>query len=72
MTRKGSSEEDLITISEAAEIRGASVSAISHLVRRGRLRSVERFGKTLVYRSDVQAFEPEKPGPKTEKKGLKK
>jgi excisionase family DNA binding protein len=65
-------DEDLITISEAAEIRGASVSAISHLVRRGRLRSVERFGKTLVYRSDVQNFEPDRPGPKGEKKGGKK
>ena len=69
---KKDSDGDLITISEAAEIRGASVSAISHLVRRGRLRSVERFGKTLVYRSDVQEFEPDKPGPKTEKKGSKK
>jgi hypothetical protein len=65
-------DEDLITISEAAEIRGASVSAISHLVRRGRLRSVERFSKTLVYRSDVQNFEPDKPGPKGMEKGEKK
>jgi excisionase family DNA binding protein len=68
---KRDSDEDLITISEAAEIRGASVSAISHLVRRGRLRSVERFGKTLVYRSDVENFEPDKPGPKGVKKSGK-
>lgn len=56
-------DEDLITLSEAAEIRGnKDVSAISHLVRRGRLRSVERFGKTLVYRSEVEAFEPVRAG----------
>ena len=56
-------DEDLITLSEAATIRGnKDVSAISHLVRRGRLRSVERFGKTLVYRSEVEAFEPSHAG----------
>jgi hypothetical protein len=56
-------DEDLITLSEAAAIRGnKDVSAISHLVRRGRLRSVERFSKTLVYRSEVEAFKPARAG----------
>jgi hypothetical protein len=56
-------DEDLITLTEAAELRGyKDVSAISQLVRRKRLRSVERFGKTLVYRSEVLAFEPSKGG----------
>ena len=50
--------EDLITQAEAADIRGVSLRAINNLVRRGRLRSTERFGKTLVYRSDVLAYKP--------------
>lgn len=44
--------------------REVTVAAISALVQRGRLRSVERFGKSLVYRSEVLAFEREKPGRK--------
>lgn len=58
---------DLITQTEAAELRGVTVSSISELVQRGRLRSVERFGKLLVYRSEVLAFERGKPGPKKKK-----
>lgn len=48
----------LITQSEAAKIRGVSLGSINELVRRGKLRSAERFGKRLVYRSDVEAYEP--------------
>lgn len=47
---------DLITQSAAAELRGVSLSAIANLVKRGRLDKVEQFGKTLVKRSQVQAF----------------
>ncbi len=54
--------EDLITQAEAAELRGSTIPAINELVRRGRLRSVERYGKTLVFRSDVLAYEPSKGG----------
>jgi excisionase family DNA binding protein len=50
--------DEMITQSEAAEIRGVSLGAINELVRRGKLRSAERFGKRLVYRSDVEAYEP--------------
>jgi hypothetical protein len=58
-----SDEGELITLTEASEIRGyKDVSAISQLVRRGRLRSTERYGKTLVYRSEVLAFEPQSGG----------
>jgi hypothetical protein len=71
-----SDESELITLTEAAKLRGyKDVSAISQLVRRGRLRSAERFGKTLVYRSEVLAFEPSKggrPSKQASKKGGKK
>jgi hypothetical protein len=52
------SESDLITQSEAATLRGVSLASINDLVRRGRLRSVEQFGKRLVYRADVLSFAP--------------
>jgi excisionase family DNA binding protein len=57
--------DDLITQTEAAKLRGISLPSINELVRRGRLRSKEVFGKNLVYRSEVLAFKKEKPGPKT-------
>lgn len=57
-------DDELITQSEAAQLREVTVAAISALVQRGRLRSVERFGKVLVYRGEVMAFEREKPGRK--------
>ena len=68
-TGKGRSPEDvdmsdLITQSEAAELRGVSLSAIANLVRRGRLDKVERFGKTLVKRSQVQALDDLRGWPK--------
>lgn len=59
---KKTEDEDLITQSEAAELRGASVAAINDLVRRGKLRSEEKFGKRLVFRSDVLAYVPNKGG----------
>ncbi len=56
--------DDLITQTEAARLRGVTVAAISALVQRGRLQSVERFGKLLVFRREVLAFERGKPGRK--------
>jgi excisionase family DNA binding protein len=55
---------DLISQAEAARIRGVTRAAIRDLIRRKRLRSVEVGGRELVYRSEVEAFEKEKPGPK--------
>jgi excisionase family DNA binding protein len=55
---------DLISQAQAAELRGVSRSAIADLVKRGRLRSVEIGGRSLVYRSDVEAFESKQGWPK--------
>lgn len=49
--------QDLISQTEAAELRGVSRAAIRDLVKRGRLRSVEVGGRPLVYRSEVEKFE---------------
>lgn len=55
---------DLISQAEAARIRGVTRAAIRDLIRRERLRSVTVGGRELVYRSDIEAFEKDKPGPK--------
>lgn len=55
---------DLISQAEAARFRGVSRAAIRDLIRRGHLRSVEVGGRELVYRSEVEAFEKGRPGPK--------
>lgn len=53
---------DLMTQADAAKARGVSRAAITDLVKRGRLRTVELFGKKLVYRSEVEGFEAEHKG----------
>jgi excisionase family DNA binding protein len=62
-------EEDLITVPEAAALRGVHVESIRSLVKRGRIRSVSKYGRRLLYREDVLAFEKKSPGPA---KGTKK
>jgi hypothetical protein len=70
--KNGSEPDDLITLTEAAELRGyAGVSAISRLIERNRLRVFERYGKRLVSRAEVEAFEPAKGGRPSSKKGTK-
>jgi excisionase family DNA binding protein len=53
-----------VTIAEAAELRGVSRAAIHELVQRGRLSSERMLGRVLLYRSEVESFEKDKPGPK--------
>lgn len=65
-TEKNQGDElgDLITVTEAAHLRGVSRAAIHELVQRGRLQSVRMFGRVLLYRSEVESFEKDKPGRK--------
>lgn len=56
--------EQFVTVGEAAELRGVSRASIHALIKRGRLRAVEMFGRLLLYRKEVEGFEKEKPGPK--------
>ena len=62
--KRASELDDLITQTEAAALRGVSRAAIRTLIQRGRLNAIEIFGRKMVYRSDVLAFEPLKPGRK--------
>jgi excisionase family DNA binding protein len=66
MSKKKGEEmpDDLITITEAAELKGVSISTISHAVRRGRITRYEKYGKTLVSRSEVVNYEGVRGWPK--------
>ncbi len=64
-------DPELLTVSEAARLRGVGETAIRNLVYRGRLASVRLYGRVLFRREDIERFERERPGPKkaTQKKG---
>jgi excisionase family DNA binding protein len=51
--------EKYISRAEAARIRGVSQPAIVDLIHRGRLRTVNVAGKTLLFRSEVEGFVPQ-------------
>jgi hypothetical protein len=53
---------DLVSQAEAAKIRGTSRAAISQLIKRGRLQTVEVAGRQLLKKSAVEDFEAEAGG----------
>lgn len=68
--KKVSEPDDLITLQEAVQVRGyADVSAVSRLIERGHLTVYEKYGRKLVSRAEVAAYEPSKGGRPPEKKG---
>ncbi len=50
---------DLISQTQAADLRGVTRSAIHRLIKRGKLRGVEVAGRMLVSRSEVERYDPE-------------
>jgi hypothetical protein len=64
----GDTSGKYISQAEAARIRGVSKQAIANLINRGRLRSVSVVGRTLVLRSEVEAFVPHPVGHPLKKK----
>jgi excisionase family DNA binding protein len=53
---------ELVSISQAARLRGVSPQAIDDLIKRGRLPAVEVAGRRLLRRPDVEGFKPETGG----------
>ena len=53
------SVEDLISLAEAARLRGVSRQAIDDLVKRGKIQTVEIAGRRLVRKQDVDGYEQE-------------
>jgi excisionase family DNA binding protein len=60
--QESSNVEDLISQAEAARLRGVTRAAIQDLVRRGRIRSINVGGRSLVYRSEIVNYEQGEPG----------
>ncbi len=58
--------DELITISEAAKLRGVSTAAVTYHLRAANMRSEMIGGVLMVYRSDVENYQPQKPGPKSD------
>jgi excisionase family DNA binding protein len=57
--QKSEDLSELISITEAARLRGVTPQAIDRLLVRGRLEAVEVAGRRLLRRSDVVNFKPE-------------
>jgi hypothetical protein len=51
--------DDLLTQMDAATLRGVELSAVNQWVRRGRVGKYIRFGRTLVSRAEILAYDPE-------------
>ncbi len=67
--------ENLLTVTQAAVLRGTTRQAINYLVRQGKLTTVEIAGRRFVRRQDIENFTPDVGGrpPKiAEKKSGKK
>jgi hypothetical protein len=52
----------LLTLNEAGELRGVTRAAIHYLVKMKRIRSVRKYGRVLVYRTEVINYTPLKAG----------
>jgi excisionase family DNA binding protein len=61
--------EDLISLTEAARLRGVTLAAIQDLIRRDRLQAVEVGGRRFLNRSDVMAFRQAHKGGRGRKAG---
>jgi hypothetical protein len=53
---------ELLTVTQAADERGTTRQAVNHLIRQGRLETVEIAGKRFISRSVLASFKPEPGG----------
>ncbi len=56
------SSDEWVSQAEAARIRGVSRQAIARLIKKGRFQVLRIGGKVLLKRSEVKAYESERPG----------
>lgn len=68
MFMKNADLSELISISEAAKIRGVTHGAIQDLIKRGKLSAVEIGGRRYLNKSEVVKFKPKSVG-RPKKKG---
>jgi len=50
--------EDLVTMQEAAQILGISRPSLYYAIKQGKLHTVKEFSRTLLLRSEVEAYQP--------------
>ncbi len=76
MTKKDeNSFADLISIAEAARLRGVTHAAIQNLIRRDKLPSIEIGGRRFLKRREVAGYQPKpvgRPSKKARKESTKK
>lgn len=51
-------EEELITVQEAATLKGVSKTRIHQWINEGRLKKEVRYGRSVVSKSEVMSIEP--------------
>ena len=56
--------DDMITVQEAAALKGVSRSRIHQWISEGRLSKEERYGRTVVSQAEVLSLQEQKRGPK--------
>jgi len=54
--------KDLITQSQAADLRGVSIQTINNWIKRGHIKGYERYEKILVSKAEIKAFQPKLAG----------
>lgn len=59
--------EELLTVTQAARVRGVTRQAINHLIRQGKLEAVDIAGRRFVRRGSLERFEPDRGGRPKEK-----
>lgn len=64
--KKSHDLSELITPTQAAHLRGVTRAAITSLIKRRRLHTIEIAGRLFLRRSEVENFAPDKPGPKAQ------
>jgi hypothetical protein len=64
--------DELVTMAEAARLRGVTHQAIADLVKRGRLRSMDIAGRPHVFKDEVLNYQPSKGGRPSKKTGKRK
>ena len=61
-SKKDLVENEWLSQSEAARIRGVSPQAIGRLIQKGRFRTLRIGGKVLLNRHEVEKYKPKKTG----------
>jgi excisionase family DNA binding protein len=58
-----SGDEEFLTVTQAAELRGCSRVAIHELITRKRIKAIKAGRQFLIPRRELENFERQKPGP---------